>query len=394
MAKKRVMVLLIGGRLTPNFIGVLGYPPDAVECVVSEDELTKYRDTLEVLSSLPGCSLPPEPRFPVPAFDMRANLDTCRQIVALHPDAEIIFNVTCASKIMGIAAYDIARQSNHCAIYVDTAHSRFIDLTSLEEKPIPSLSIDDYLKFFGRASKRTFDPSTLSISEGQALQAANYLASAGPEVMETVAAMRSAGQGKGTHTMKLKVELTDAQWQVLSQLEQFDLLTNLTRLSPSEVRYTVRNSHDWQFINGTWLEVYVANQARQCRDDQKQPLFTSCEMSLEIPGPSGARKEIDVACLYLGQLLHCSCKSEKSPFETHHLDELRAVSSLVGGRYCTRLFITNVFPPSPESQRSDSYQLFQQQAKDREIVVVTGDKLADMKEILRKEATNPTYRRM
>ncbi len=390
MTAKRVMVLLIGGRLTPNFIGVLGYDPNVIECIVSQDEKQKYQDVLDVL---PSFGLSRQPEFLVDAYDFNATLNACEQILARYINAEVIFNVTGGTKVMGIAAYQTAKKHDCKAIYVDTSHARFLNMTQFNEEPVPfTLNITKYLNFFQRSPVRTFDFKTLSISQSQALCIADHLACAGIATAEMMVLLRTNGGGKkGTHALKLKNDLSQEQWELFESLQQFGLISGLQR-SSNEIRYTIANNQDWQFINGTWLEVYVYEQAEQLRNEG---VFSDCEMSLEIPGLSGARKEMDVACLYLGQMLHCSCKTENKPFNTRHLDELRAVSSLIGGRYCSRLFITNVFAPTDmSSNEGQSYQTFLQQAKDREIVVVTGDQLTNIKAVLRKEAEKPTYWRV
>jgi hypothetical protein len=391
---RRVMILLVGGRLTPNFIGVLGYKPDAVECLVSEDEKSKYNDVLEVLSSLPRLKLPTQPRL-VPAFDMQQIINACQQVINSHPEAEILFNVTCATKVMGIAAYEVAKQAKQQAIYVDTAHARFLNLTNLNEQPMPiQIGLEEYLGFYGRHPHKIFSFDKLSIPVEVALNAAAYLAEAGMAAVETLTIMRRQDRGKGRRSIKLKRLPSVEQWDVLCKLDHFGLISDLSKSPDDAVSYVITNDADWSFVDGTWLEVYVWHQATECKDRQDHPLFDECDLSMEIPTQKGARKEIDVACIYQGQLLHCSCKSEHSPFKTRHLDELRAVSSLLGGRFCSRVFVTNVHSPDEESGGRKDYQSFLQQAKDREIVVVTGDELKDIGAILRREAKRPTYWRV
>lgn len=150
----------------------------------------------------------------------------------------------------------------------------------------------------------------------------------------------------------------------------------------------MRTNEDWNFFKGGWLEVYVWNEARKLQEHGGRPIFDEVKMGLEIPsGP--ARKEIDVACLYQAQLIHCSCKTGRDTFRTSHLDELSAVSNLVGGRFCSRIFITNQVLSNQEREKE-----FLEQAKQREIVVVTGDKLTNIGAILKKQAINPDFMRV
>ncbi|RLC73912.1 MAG: hypothetical protein DRI61_17575, partial [Chloroflexi bacterium] len=314
-----------------------------------------------------------------------------------HQGAEIIINVTCATKVMAIAAYEAARQKNCSAIYVDTAHGRFLNLTSPGEQAIPiRIGLRDYLSFYGRQPQKSFEFKNLSVSKDKAIEVANYLANAGVNALNTLIWMRKYSPGKGRRTIRAKCKrpLESNQWEVLCQLNKLGLISNLQKISETEISYLIARDHDWKFLDGTWLEVYVWHQAEKCIDEEGGPLFDECDFSIEILGKGGAKKEIDVGCIYRGQLIHCSCKSGQNPFKTRYLDELRAISSLIGGRFCTRLFITNVPRPSENSPGWKDFQSFLQQAKDREIVVVTGEELLNIGAILKREAKKPTFWRV
>lgn len=158
----------------------------------------------------------------------------------------------------------------------------------------------------------------------------------------------------------------------------------------------IQTSADYEFLKGTWLEIYVWDQARQQRAKGNAPLFQDAQFNFEIPSDvTGAYKEIDVGLMYAGQLIHCSCKSGgKGIWATEHLDELSAVSSLIGGRFCSRIFITSKSPPDAGDDEYEGYRRFLQQAKDREIVVIAGDQLRSIGAVLAREADRPTFPRV
>ncbi|MGB3220988.1 MAG: DUF1887 family CARF protein [Anaerolineae bacterium] len=165
----------------------------------------------------------------------------------------------------------------------------------------------------------------------------------------------------------------------------------------SHFSFILRSDADFEFLKGTWLEVFVWNEARNQRTKQGLPVFDDVKFNFEIPADaSGARKEIDVGLMVGGQMIHCSCKAgSKGIWSTDHLDELRAVSSLMGGRFCSRLFITSKKSPVQGDSDWKDYQFFQKQAADRLIVVITGDKLLQVGTCLTIEAGNrPTYPRI
>jgi hypothetical protein len=239
----------------------------------------------------------------------------------------------------------------------------------------------------------TFDFNRLSVDYQQALEAASYLATT-EGAAEALDKMRSWNKGSGKRTIPFsKTQPLSAEGRsVLRKLESFGLITNLQEQADGRVQYTILSEMDWQYLQGTWLEIFVWDQARQCLDDKGQPLLRDSELAFSFEIPSdGARKEIDVGYIYHGQLIHISCKSGAEPFKSKYLDELSAVSSLVGGRFTSRLFVTNAFPP-PEND--PDYSGFLAQAKDREVVVVTGKELLDVGKILKQQALRPKFSRI
>ncbi|RMF29269.1 MAG: DUF1887 family protein [Chloroflexi bacterium] len=390
----RVTVLILGGRLTPNLIGILLLRPKAVEFIVSEDTPTRYKDVFEVLRQVVDLDRSAVPQY-LSAYDFIANRDACLAVVQRHTDAELIFDVSSAPKIMGLAAYEVARFFHQRAIVVDTANGRLIDLVPPSAVPVPiEIDLAQYLACYGRRLKPTFDFERLSVPQQQAIDAAVYLATAGPAAVEAMDKLRSWSQGKGKRTIPFKKTrpLSSDAREVLRQLESFGLIANLQEQPDGRVQYTILNDMDWKYLEGTWLEVYVWHRVLQCRDEQGRPMFQESQVGLSFEIPSnGARKQIDVGYVYRGQMIHVSCKTGSNPFKTEYLDEIRAVSSLIGGRFTSRLFVTNAFaPPDTDSD----YTRFLAQAKDREIVVVTGEELPKIGTILKEQASRPTYPRI
>ena len=391
---RRVTVLVLGGRLTPNLVGVLALRPAAVEFIVSKDTPTRYEEAYEVLGQIADLDRSAKPQY-LSAYDFVTNRDACLAVAQKHTNAEIIYDISSAPKIMGFAAYEVARFLHQRAIIVDTANGRLIDLVPPSTAPVPiEIDLAQYLACYGRRPEPTFDFKKLSVSQRQAIDAASYLATAGRAAVEAMDKLRSWSQGKGKRTIPFKKTqpLSSGARDVLRRLESFGLITNLREQPDGRVQYTILTDMDWKYLEGAWLEVYVWHQVLQCRDEQGQPMFQESQVGLSFEIPSnGARKQIDVGYVYHGQMIHVSCKTGSKPFKTAYLDEIRAVSSLIGGRFTSRLFVTNAFPP-PETD--PNYAHFLDQAKDREIVVVTGKELPEVGAILKEQALRPTYSRI
>jgi len=391
---ERVSIILLGGRLTPNLVGILALRPVAVEFIVSQDTPNRYRELHGILVDFAELDCSGAPRY-LSAYDFAASRDACLAVAQRHTDAEIIFDISSAPKIMGFAAYEVARFLHQRAIIVDTTNGRLIDLFPPSASPVPiDIDLSQYLACYGRRPESAFEFGKLSVSQQQAIDAASYLATAGTSAVEAMDRLRSWSQGKGKRTIPFgrTQPLSSRARGVLRQLESFGLIANLQEQRDGRVQYTILTDMDWKYLEGTWLEVYVWYQALQCRDEQGQPMFQQSQVGLSFEIPSdGARKEVDVGYVYHGQLVHVSCKTGVRPFRTQYLDELSAVSGLIGGRFTSRIFVTNAFP----SSRTDpAFDRFRAQAEDREIVVVTGKDLPEVGRILKQEALRPTYRRI
>jgi hypothetical protein len=392
----RVVVLLVGGRLTPNVIGILALRPCAVEMVVSTDTPGQCEVARKVLQTIDSVVVCDQPEF-VSAYHMAECEKACQVVAERHPGTEIWFDASSCPKIMAFAGYEVARQRGQHAIIVDTTHQQVIDVThkGAVAAAIP-LTLEQYLACYGRRPRPMFDFARLSVSYEQAMQAATYLANAGPRLLRLLPRFRNWSQGKGERHIEFNrtQPLDDDQRAILRSLADLRLLAGYDERPDHRVAYTIRSDEDYNFLNGTWLEVFVRGQVARQNDAQGSPLFSECAFSLEIPS-EGACKEIDVACLYQGQLVLCSCKTEVKPFETEYLDELYAVSNLVGGEFASRIFVTNVLPPTEDDPPAHrEYLRFMEQAKDRKTVVVTGDRLADVGKTLAQQATNPDYKRI
>lgn len=396
--KPKVRILVMGGRFAPHLLGIVAEPPDIVEMIISKDTQAKLlepaRDTLKHIAGLQISDKP----LAISAYNLREAREACRKIVNQYPVAEITFDATSAPKIPGYAAMDIARELDHRLIYVDSSNGRIITLAPVTDESDVDIRIDleSYLRCFGRRSELTFDPQQLSVSPATAGEAATYLAQGNETAVQALEILRKSGQGKGKRTIPFKKTkpVSAPVFSVLQGVANFGLIRNLQQAEDGRVSYTIENEHDYKFLEGNWLEFYVYLQAQDCREENKEPLFNDVKMSVEIPS-NGARKEIDVACMVHGQLLLVSCKAGSKPFRTEYLDELRAVSDLVGGDFTTRIFVTNALPPEEnKNQLFDTYDKFLQQAKDRKTVVVTGDKLCQISTILKKEALDPEFRRI
>jgi hypothetical protein len=399
MAVERVMVLLVGGRPVPNVAGVLRYRPQRVAWLASEDALETYRLTRQVLERVPGLVLE-EPRV-VPAYDLEANRAACEALVQDLREAEVVFNLTCGTKVMALAAYEVAGRHGHTSLYLDTAGGQDVVLcgSPVELAPpdpavtgslaaIGQVDVVTYLAVYGRQVVLERLLEQLPVPEDRAVALAQELVAVGPGASgelnwilhhhperEPLAIRTRNNRPLRGELVLLLQRLRDERW-----------ISDLVMHASGRLAFYIVSNTARRFLSGAWLEAYVYQQARNSN------LFDDCLMGLNMPG-GGVTNEVDVAAIRSGRLLVCSCKTGQRVFQdTAELDKLRAVTGMIGGRYVAKLLVTNQGVPPQRSRAFRSYKNWKAQAAQRQIVVVTGEQLAELVHVLAKETTEPAYR--
>ena len=379
-----LQVLLVGGRQIPNFLGVMLLRPNKVHFLLSKGSENLLDPLYETLTKVEGLVLPDRDQIkPIDANDFQANISALEHVLNEYPNAQISFNLTCSSKVMAIAAYEVARERKDIkTFYADTSNGRIVWFKGKEADEMPiKISIEQYLTMYGRKPVFKDIFSKLTFSQEAAIKSANILASGCGKYLAFLERIRGT-QGSGSRKVAIKNEIELNLALRLAELGIVDY-------SEENGYLIIRSNEDWNFLKGEWLEVFVWHEVKKLQEQTQEPFFDDFAVSLEIP-MEGAKKEIDLACIYRAQLIHCSCKTGKNSFETRHLDELSAISNLIGGRFCTRVFATDRLLPNDLSAAKS----FLDQAKQREIVVVTGKELPSIGDILKKQAKNPDYQRI
>ena len=379
-----IQVMLVGGRQTPNVIGVMRFRPSRVVLIVSKDEREKKNILLDSLKTIKSFEIPDEDDIiEVDAYDFQANLAAIRYICGKFHNKEMQFNLTGSTKIMALAAYEIAKEEGISSFYV--VGNRILWLTGEGHKFSESidLNIEQYLKIFGRDASHKFKFENLSFDKQCAISAAKLLANNTTISANMLKKIRSTKQIKDSVGLQVSpCDFNEDEKNIITAL------SDLNTLDANEDLIRIRSNNDLEFFKGNWLEAFVYSEAINDKDILGDLIFNNCDISLEIKLDQ-AEKEIDVACIHEAQLIHCSCKTDKDPFKTPYLDALRSISSLIGGRFCSRVFVTNAVFSDQTKQKQ-----FLDQAKQREIVVVTGNELANIGKILAKQAIKPDFWRV
>lgn len=367
----------------PNFLTAQFLKPDLIVPIASKQEIAegkweKLRPNLE-----PLCKEITVPKV-VNAVDLAEIKSKCYEAINENPDVEWVFNVTCATTVMSIAAYEVAKEKNIDCWYLDTNTRQVSPLVgSPPQSDLYHISIEDYLKIYGRTiSKR--GQETISTELNKFIRKFADDVNFANKIQQSIQQSKSTGQPGQIVISSLDEEIK-AIWQDANSL---GLVSNLIENSNGKLFLNI-NRESSIFINGGWLESYLWTVIKNDKS------FDDSGYSIVIPPIKGlSQYEIDFALTYAGMLLIIECKTGKSVFAGKHLDKLNSVANHLGSNFVGKIFITNQIP----DETSDGVKGFLDQAKENHIVVITGKDLPNLLQILRKEAgvesinlNNPTF---
>ncbi len=381
--KKKALLVVTGGRAVPNILSLLWLQPQVVRVILSEQGWDYQQAFEDIARSIPGCQIEIIPN--VDAYNFDTCLEACQNACKLDPDDEWewTFDITSAPKVTGIAGYEIAKQKGASCWHVDAQRERHVSLVKqvkVDTIKFFHLTLDDYMK----AQHRTWKIST------------------GPTPNYREVAMKWAGMARelavSPDTIELLKLLRDKKLNEVVSLPTHLISLPLLQSAVNEGLLEVEELHvgktTCKFISeeaakfmgtGDWLEFYVWHEAISIGLADAAHCQWGC---LLFDGT--VKKELDLALMYNAQLMVAECKAEQNPYEGKrgHLHKLQAKANVLGGSYVCKLFITN------QRASGDNFKAFCEQAEQYKIVVVTGERLFEIGQILKKEATKPTYQRI
>lgn len=401
MTKKKALLTLFGGRsFLPAALTLMYEKPEIVVAISSRES---YRDlhllqrAIDKYQKKHNFSCLLETPEGVDAFNVSEIQHVCENMVARYPDRDWIFDITAATSLMTLAAYEASKAANgksgsmiRCW-YLNTAHTRVIPLLGegCDEK-IFNIDVEDYAAAYGRDLVTGDLEDHRQYSEQHWLPFAQMLGKNPPlaalmnELMSKNANDRPGKQAPKLYTRK---NLPSGTYSLLEKAQQIGLLSQLSCNSDSSISFQLSYLQD-RFLNGAWLEAYVWDAAKQLWDEKRgKALFDDCQWNQKV-NDGNSKNELDVALTYKAQLLIAECKTgETESFSTETLYKLDSVASIFGGRFVGRLLISSISKKKPSND-------FLAQAKSRRIVVVTGDELSDIATILKNEAIDSPFPRM
>lgn len=392
MEKKKALLIVSGGRATPDVLALLCVQPQLVAILTSEEGWSNEKTFREIAEGLPGVEAI-LPTIQINAYKLDLTKTTCLEIIGPYlGEYEWAFSIGSSPKIMGIGAYEAAKEMDIPCIHIDAGRNKKI-VSLVKDIEVSSdeffhMSVETYMQIFDRKPEEKSEEQIRADAQHRAIveqwgDAARVMACS--SAARTFADVMKENTREGIFR-----NATSELSELLNQLKNFGLITTTDQGTTIHCRFT--SSTAAKFLGtGEWLEVFVWSEAKRegFANDSQWGYKVQSQVSSADQNLKRGLNEFDGLFMYQAQLLIVECKAEKDPFkgDCHHLDFLNTKGDMLGRTYTTKIFVTN----APTSRAS--YPDFEKRAQLRRTVVVTAENLVDIGKILRKEAEQPTYSR-
>lgn len=393
--RQRLLVCLLGGRIQPAAMTAIVTQPDIIACVVSADEPQTAERLLNLLRERNMACHPASVRTVKASSALQAE-QAVAAILNSYPDAEPLISLTGAPMPMGVGACQVARRVGCPAYYLDTARRALVDLMHEDGAATVDLrlSLADFMQVHGlivrrEDAARVDQPLPIIYDNALHLLQQDFALSAGLLVW-------LAQNVHKDHPWRSICTLSDRSLDLLQQLVDLSLFSafRLQRSGGNLVVHAAIANPDYRhFLGGGWLECYTYSIARSLQQ-AGAPLFDCTAYGLHMRSGESER-EVDFVGLRGSVPLIASCKtSAKEAWKKGVIDEVATVGKNIGDNYCTKLYITNRITPQAGEPSYRALVQLRQQARNAKVVIVAGEALPDLGDILLREATHPTYTRL
>ncbi len=385
---ERVMLVLIGGRSgVPAIAGVLQFldQVDRIKFLLCiEEQYLQFQNNIEKVIKQERKNLVCDYETDLISVDPNKFDEVYIAVQKLCQGVEQLkyVNLSTVPQSMAFSVYSYVQEKYKDVLVftVNTDQSQIIPLV-FGKQPVAfnkQLTVENYVAMYGFNifKKKLCQESNIEII-------ARYIVENIEISRKIISVIRSnAGSGNSIKAprgfkihvedfTKLKIlnselETFFKKLEVYSIIHKFETLNNI-------IKFRIETKENYAFLAGDWLEVFVYSSAKQCS-------FDSVEMGVEIDNYRG---EIDVFCLNSANAMICECKTG-GKLDADDLSVLSSKAEKLGGNYCVKLFITS---------EGDVGKEFLNKARNNRVVVVSGNELIRMTNILAKEMQSPTYPR-
>ncbi len=299
-----IHICLVSEQTIPNILAIHSLRPDHL-FLVSTEAMERKKASSAILTCLlrNGMDYSTRHRVELVSQDsFHSCTSTFRAIASATEGKKLSVNLTCGTKIMSMAAYNVFRDASAQVIYTPFPRNEFITLGedpgSEQVSPLSlRLDVRSYITAYGvRISN---EQETDVLGEGAARNAAlsNWIAGNYRQVERLLGEffyrlMEARDSSSFTLQMDYACQLPE-EYQLLHKLGMGGRTINRT-LS----KYGIR------FLTGDWLSDYCYNEVRKLQVDD-------CVTGIELINPDGANNEFDVMFTKDNALYIVECKSLK-----------------------------------------------------------------------------------
>jgi len=353
---KKAQLILVGGRPVPNMLTILYEKPDIIVCITSSDfetEVPFLKKAVNTLLEGRKCEIDVHL---VDAFDISQIKAACEKAIEKHKDADWLFNITNATTIMSIGAYEVA-QKHHDKVkwwYLDTSNTRVITESNKEiNEKLYRIGIEQYVIANYCSMEEKYK------EEEKKLQAQNWLpfilrlgtnTELPPALKSITEKIQQIDQGRARQRKDADIQtqkrkeptkepyelsgLTSISLTILEDAARLNIVNELT-LDGNQCKFSL-TPFQFQFLNGTWLEVYVHHSLKSLVTTD------SIEWGKYIFDRNGKSQELDVVLIYKAKLFLVECKTGKDAFEQKTFQTFDTIVKPIGGNFVTKIIVTSL----------------------------------------------------
>jgi len=406
---KKALLILVGGRIIPNVLTILNEEPNLIVPIISKDErnFERFEKGIRTLFAEKNRSFDWEncwdTSFRVEAFNLEDIKEKCLQALDKYPCCEWIFNITSATTIMSMGAYEAAKKRLAQGIpiscwYLDTAHTNIVYLTGKErESSIFDISLDDYVAVHNRRLDNSVWQKPRADIEEQWLPFAYFMVEDPKHldahkilianIKKEIAERKKTAKEK---ILSLDVDMTSFTFKrdttIYDLLEKAYAVGLLEELSKDAENCAFKFSKEqFAFFEGTWLELYVWSEIskleafKDCR--WSQYIFDSdIPVTIETVRYTDRQNELDVSAMYKAQLFIFECKTGYDAFRSDTIYKLDSIASTFGGGFVSKFLVTS------RSQKDIQDDKFEGKVRIRGIKLITQEELRKIGQIVEDKA--------
>ncbi len=393
------LIQLVSEEAMPSLLPILAFKPDRVIHIVSDSFEQHSRYIMRAADSV-GAAPSPDCYRMVVLGDMPTMAEMNRAVsegiaVLRSEGLQPVLNFTGGTKLMSIGAFQAAYKEGAISLYVDGQNRCFLDggtgpgLTNLLSSGLsldalaPLLSVQLILEAYGYEKK----------SKSRKVEAltplAKYLLNNPNE--EELAFQAMAGKGGAfakinrSRNLKIWKEADKILFQLPEKLAEVAKMAGMIACDGDKVKlraecaesdpyfYAKSLQSRYQFFEGGWWEVAVADAVMQCG------AFADINLNIHIARGGDSPMEEDVLAVQGLQLAYFSCKRKNAEKLMRHLEEVDASARHLGGKFAHKyLAVCHL----PEAMRSN----LQKRAKQLQIKLLEPMDVADGAALLKAVA--------